>query len=139
MDKKVTGIGGIFIKCDNPEAMREWYAHKLGFDNSPYGTSFEWLKSDGSNEKGQTLWSTFKKDTNYFAPSTKEFMINLRVDDLETLLAELAKDGIQPLAPMEVSEYGKFAHIVDPEGTKIELWQEHSAPDEPSAEEKQAE
>ncbi|NDC40181.1 MAG: VOC family protein [Chitinophagia bacterium] len=123
MEKKVTGIGGIFFKCDDPQGMRQWYADKLGFSDNKYGTVFEWQKADGSGT-GQTVWNTFPKETTYFAPSEKDFMINLRVDNLEWLLGELAKDGITPVAPMQVYDYGKFAHIVDPEGNKLELWEE---------------
>ena len=123
MNKRVTAIGGIFVKCDNPEAQRAWYNKHLGFQTDQYGTSFEWRKADAPEEKGYNVWSTFKRDTNYFAPSEKEFMLNFRVENLEWLLEELRKEGVQIIGEMEVHEYGKFAHIIDPEGTKIELWE----------------
>ena len=123
MTKKVTGIGGIFFKCKDPKAVNEWYKTHLGFDTTPYGTSFEWRHSDDSEKKGLTQWNPFAQDTKYFEPSTKDLMINYRVEDLEWLLGELKKEGIEPLGEMQVYDYGKFAHIMDPEGNKIELWE----------------
>ena len=123
MPKRVTGIGGIFVKCEDPAAMRAWYAEHLGFQTDKYGTSFEWRHTDEPDKKGYSVWSTFAKDTTYFQPSEKEFMLNLRVENLEWLLAELQKAGIVQTGEMQVFEYGKFAHIVDPEGNKLELWE----------------
>ena len=124
MDKKrVTGLGGIFFKCEEPQKLREWYQQHLGLNTDPYGATFEWRKIDEPEAKGQTVWGTFKKDTDYFTPSAKDFMFNFRVEDLEWLLAELKKEGIEQLGEMQVYDYGKFAHIIDPEGNKIELWE----------------
>jgi predicted enzyme related to lactoylglutathione lyase len=121
--KKVTGIGGIFFKCKDPNALNEWYKTHLGLDTSPYGTSFEWLQADDSTKKGITQWSAFSDTTKYFEPSTKDFMINYRVENLEELVAELKKEGVTILDDIENSDYGKFVHIVDLEGNKIELWE----------------
>lgn len=121
--KRVTGIGGIFLKCDDPKAQRNWYADHLGLVTDDYGTTFEWRESDNPDKKGYSVWSTFKKDTDYFEPSKKEFMINFRVEDLDALLIELKKEGVQIVGEVQNFEYGKFAHIMDPEGNKIELWQ----------------
>lgn len=121
--KRVTAIGGIFFKCDDPKAQRNWYANHLGLKTDDYGATFEWRKSDKPDEKGYSVWSTFKKDTDYFEPSKKEFMINFRVEDLDALLIELKKEGVQIVGEVQNFEYGKFAHIMDPEGNKIELWQ----------------
>ena len=121
--KRVTALGGIFIKCDDPAAQRAWYNRHLGLQTDDYGTSFEWRKADAPEEKGYTVWSTFKRDTDYFAPSEKEFMLNFRVEDLENLLVALREEGVTIVGEMQVYEYGKFAHIIDPEGTKIELWE----------------
>jgi predicted enzyme related to lactoylglutathione lyase len=121
--KKVTGIGGIFFKCKDPEAMKEWYAKNLGLPTDQYGTTFEWRESEDSSKKGTTQWSPFKETTQYFAPSTKEFMINYRVENLETLVEELRKEGVMITDTIESFEYGKFIHIMDPEGNKIELWE----------------
>src|ERR1041385_665811 len=94
--KKVTGIGGIFFKCKDPKAINEWYKTHLGFDTSPYGTSFEWLQIDpaaGSAKKGLTQWNPFAENTKYFEPSTKDFMINYRVENLEALVEQLKNEG----------------------------------------------
>jgi len=123
MQKKVTGIGGIFFKCAEPENVRKWYAEHLGFDPSPYGSNFEWRHLDNPNKKGSTVWSPFAAKTDYFQPSTKDFMINLRVENLEWLLGELKNEGIEQIGEMQVLDYGKFAHIMDPDGNKIELWE----------------
>lgn len=121
--KKVTGIGGIFFKAKDPNAINEWYKTHLGFDTSPYGTSFEWRDIDDSTKKGLTQWNPFKEDTKYFAPSTKDFMINYRVADLEALVAQLKSEGVTIVDKIEDSEYGKFVHILDLEGNKIQLWE----------------
>lgn len=121
--KKVTGIGGVFFKCKDPKAMNEWYKSHLGFDTTPYGTSFEWQLADGSAKKGLTQWNTFPESTDYFGPSTKEFMINYIVDDLEALMQELNKENVVILDSIETYDYGKFLHIQDPEGNKIQLWE----------------
>jgi len=121
--KKVTGLGGIFLKSSNPAEMREWYNKHLGMNASQYGAIFEWRHADAPEKKASTVWNPFPAHTKYFEPSQKEFMINLRVDDLEWLLEELKKEGIQQVGELQVYEYGKFAHIMDPEGNKLELWE----------------
>lgn len=122
--QRVTGIGGIFIKCKDPEKMKEWYKTHLGFDMSPYGAKFEWQQPEGSTEPGYTLWTPFAEDTSYFEPSAKEFMINYRVADIEALTAALKLEGVTVLDEIATyAEYGKFVHILDIEGNKIELWQ----------------
>lgn len=123
MKKRVTGIGGVFFKCADPKAQKEWYNKHLGFNAGDYGGVFEWCEADDPQKKGQTAWNTFKQETKYFEPSTKEFMINYRVENLEELLAELKKEGVQLVGEMQSYDYGKFAHIMDPEGNKIELWE----------------
>ena len=123
MPKRVTAIGGIFFKSTDPAAAREWYAKHLGLTNDQYGTNFEWRHEDNPEKKGSTVWSPFKKDTNYFEPSGKEFMINYRVENLEWLVEELKKEGISLVGELQVGDYGKFAHIMDPDGNKIELWE----------------
>ena len=121
--KKVTGIGGIFFKCKDPKAINEWYKTHLGFDTSPYGTSFEWRQLDDSTKKGLTQWNPFAENTTYFEPSAKEFMINYRVADLEALVVQLKNEGVTIVDKIEASEYGKFVHIIDLEGNKVELWE----------------
>jgi predicted enzyme related to lactoylglutathione lyase len=121
--KKVTGIGGIFFKCKDPKAVNEWYKTHLGFDTSPYGTSFEWRDMEDSTKKGLTQWNPFAESTKYFEPSTKEFMINYRVENLEALVEQLRHEGVTIVDKIDDSEYGKFVHIMDIEGNKIELWE----------------
>jgi predicted enzyme related to lactoylglutathione lyase len=121
--KKVTGIGGIFFKCKDPKAMTEWYKTHLGMDGGQYGTSFEWRDVDEPNKKGLTQWTPFAESTKYFDPSTKDFMINYRVDNLEALVEAMKKEGVTILDDIASYDYGKFVHIMDPEGNKIELWE----------------
>lgn len=120
--KKVTGIGGIFLKCKDPKAINEWYQTHLGFDTTPYGTSFEWLEKD-SGKEGITQWNPFPENSDYFQPSEKDFMINYRVDNLDALVEELKGQGVTILDEVAVYSYGKFVHIIDPEGNKIQLWE----------------
>jgi predicted enzyme related to lactoylglutathione lyase len=121
--KKVTGIGGIFFKCKDLNKMREWYKTHLGFDTNAYGATFEWYEGADSTKKGQTQWSPFAETTKYFEPSTKDFMINYRVENLEALVEELKKEGVTITDTIETYDYGKFIHIMDIEGNKIELWE----------------
>lgn len=121
--KKITGIGGIFFKCRNPEKMKEWYETHLGLFKSEYGTVFEWRQGVDSTKKGFTQWSPFDEKTKYFEPSTKDFMINYRVENLEALVEELKKNGVTVLDTIETYHYGKFVHIMDIEGNKLELWE----------------
>ena len=121
--KKVTGIGGIFFKCKDPKAINEWYKTHLGFDTSEYGTSFEWRENDDSTKKGLTQWNPFSENTKYFEPSTKDFMINYRVENLEALVKELKKENVTIVDKIESYDYGKFVHILDLEGNKIQLWE----------------
>mgnify|MGYP003575038276 FL=1 len=121
--KKVTGIGGIFFKCQDPEKMKNWYKDHLGFNTDQYGAGFEWYQEANSTKKGFTQWSPFSKDTKYFEPSAKEFMINYRVENLEALVAQLVQEGVTIVDAIETYPYGKFVHILDPEGNKIELWE----------------
>ncbi len=121
--KKVTGIGGIFFKCKDPQKVRTWYQEHLGLNTNQYGAVFEWRQGADTTKKGFTQWSPFKETTKYFEPSTKEFMINYRVENLEALVAQLQKDGVTITDKIEAVEYGKFVHIMDIEGNKLELWE----------------
>jgi len=121
--KKVTGIGGIFFKCKDPKAMNEWYNKHLGIDASQYGASFTFANEDGTAKKGLLQWTLFPYTTNYFDPSGKDYMINYTVDDLEALVEELKKENVTVLDEIATYDYGKFVHILDPEGNKIELWE----------------
>ena len=121
--KKVTGIGGIFFKCKDPKKMREWYKTNLGLNTNQYGAVFEWWQGADSSQKGFSQWSPFSEKTKYFEPSTKDFMINYRVENMEALIDELRKGGVTITDSIQSVEYGKFVHIMDIEGNKIELWE----------------
>lgn len=123
MSKKVTGIGGIFFKCKDPKKMNEWYKTHLGLDTTDYGVTFEWKETAETGKSGSTTWSTFPESTKYFEPSAKDFMINYRVADLESLVEELKKEGVAIVDKIESYDYGKFVHIIDMEGNKIQLWE----------------
>lgn len=123
--KRVTGIGGIFFKCKDPKKVREWYQKHLGLNTNEYGAVFEWYQGADSTQKGFSQWSPFSDKTKYFEPSTKEFMINYRVENLATLVAVLKQEGVTVVDEIESFEYGKFVHILDVEGNKIELWEPH--------------
>lgn len=120
--KRVTGIGGIFFKADNPKALSAWYREHLGLDVSDWGGAvFQWGGTD--SPAGATIWSPFAADTSYMAPSTASFMINFRVDDLDALLAVLRSEGCDVVGEPQSSEQGKFGWVMDPEGNKVELWE----------------
>lgn len=121
--KKVTGIGGVFFKCKDPNGMKEWYKTHLGMDTGEYGLSFEWYQDAEGKQKGTTQWSLFDDETKYFEPSTKDFMINYRVEDLESLVQELKANGVTIVDAVETYDFGKFVHILDAEGNKIQLWE----------------
>jgi predicted enzyme related to lactoylglutathione lyase len=121
--KKVIGIGGIFFKSKDPQQMKEWYKNHLGLDTNQYGVTFEWRHTDDPTKKGATQWSPFDDSTKYFEPSSKDFMINYQVENLESLVEELRKEGVTIVDEIESYDYGKFIHIVDIEGNKIELWE----------------
>lgn len=103
--------------------MKEWYRQHLGFNTDAYGATFEWYERKDSTRKAQTQWTPFSEKTTYFAPSTKDFMINYRVKNLEVLVAELKKENVTIVDSLETYDYGKFIHIMDPENNKIELWE----------------
>ncbi len=120
---KVTGIGGIFFFSENPKETKEWYAKHLGIDVNDWGATFESRDIAKPEEVNSLQWSPFKKGSDYFAPSKKEFMINYRVQNLEGLISQLLENGVQILDELATYEYGKFIHIMDAEGNKIELWE----------------
>jgi len=120
---RATGIGGIFFRCKDPKAVREWYQTHLGLNTNEYGAVFEWYQGVDSTKKGFSQWSPFRETTTYFEPSAKDFMINYRVDNMEVLIAELKNNGVTVLDTIAAYDYGKFVHILDVEGNKLELWE----------------
>lgn len=127
--RRVTGIGGIFIKAKDPEALREWYRRHLGLDVQDWGgVAFRWHEPGRPNEHGSTVWSVMPDSSDYFAPSTAPFMVNYRVEDLHALLAALRQEGCAVDDKVEESEYGKFGWVMDPEGNRVELWEPPRGP-----------
>ncbi len=120
---KVTGIGGIFFRSKDPKAVKEWYSNNLGLATSEYGSSFEFRNANRPDEINYLQWSPFIEDTKYFDPSEKEFMINYRVQNIEGLVKKLEAAGVTIVDTIEEYEYGKFVHIMDLEGNKLELWE----------------
>jgi lactoylglutathione lyase len=121
--KKVTGLGGVFFKCANPQEMNEWYATHLGLPTTAYGATFEWRQADNPVRKGSTTWGTFPQDTDYFQPSAKPFMISYRVENIAVLVEELRNANVPVVDEIAAYDYGKFVHVLDPEGNIIELWE----------------
>jgi lactoylglutathione lyase len=121
--KKVTGLGGVFFKCNDPKGMNDWYVKNLGLPVGQYGTTFEWRQDDDPSKKGSTSWCAFPQDTKYFNPSEKPFMINYRVENLAELVEELKKENVTIVDEIAEYDYGKFLHVLDPEGNIIELWE----------------
>lgn len=125
--KRVTGIGGIFFKSKDPDRLREWYRKHLGIESESWGgLAFQW-RDDPRAESGATLWSVFPDDTKYFEPADKPFMINFRVADLTSLVAQLRAEGVKVDAKTDESEFGKFGWVMDPDGNRVELWEPPSS------------
>lgn len=122
-EPRITGVGGIFFKADDPKKMKTWYKNKLGLNTDQWGTNFEWYQGRDSTKKGFTQWSPFGSKTSFFEPSTKDYMINYRVVHLEKMLQQLESKGVNILDSIAHTDYGKFVHILDVEGNKVELWE----------------
>jgi predicted enzyme related to lactoylglutathione lyase len=119
---KITGLGGFFFKSSDPAATGKWMTDNLGLPMESWGQMFPWLEADTKKE-GCTVLGLHSKTSDYFTGSTREFMLNLRVDDLDGMLAELAKKGITPVRTFPDEGNGKFAHVAGPDGITLELWQ----------------
>lgn len=120
---RVTGIGGIFFGSKDPAATRDWYGKHLGLAVDPYGSPFEFRNARRPDEINYLRWSPVSSGDPFFNPSGKEFMINYRVQHIEALVRNLRAGGVQVLDSIQTVEYGKFVHLLDPEGNKIELWE----------------
>ncbi len=121
---KVTGVGGIFFYSDNPKETQKWYAENLGIETNNWGSSsFDSRDVDNPDIVNSLQWKAFKKGDEYFSPSKKEFMINYQVQNIEGLVKKLEQNGVTILDSIEAFDYGKFVHILDKEGNKIELWE----------------
>ena len=123
---KVVGIGGVFFHAKDPAGLRRWYEDHLGFPENTEGhpsAVFPLGPAVGGNPNSYAVWGPFAEGTDYFSPSKKPFMINFLIDDLKGLIADLKSKGIEVLGHEEDPQFGDFAWIIDPEGTKVELWQ----------------
>lgn len=121
--RRVTGLGGIFFKAENPEQLYQWYEQHLGIKRNPdgHGVAFRW--QDDGDARGFTAWAIFTKESEYFNPSRQSFMLNYRVENLDALLDTLRAEGVWIDPKREDYDYGRFAWILDPEGNRIELWE----------------
>jgi len=122
-EPKVLGIGSVMFFSENPKATREWYAKNLNMDVSDWGATFESRNIDNPNKLESTQWCPTKVGSDYFAPSEKPFMINYRVQNIEGLLEQLKANGVEIVGELIDHEFGKFAHILDEDRNKIELWE----------------
>lgn len=121
---KITGIGGVFFKSPDPKALGDWYRQHLGLDVQDWGgTHFAWRAHEDPSRENFTVWGPFSQDTGYFDPSERPFMVNLIVDDLDGMLRQLRDAGVTVDEHVEDSEFGRFGWFMDPDGTRIELWQ----------------
>lgn len=120
---KVTGVGGIFFFSDDPDQTKQWYAEHLGLEVNQWGSSFEFRNAHRPDEINYLQWSPFKSDSDYFEPSQNEFMVNYRVQNIEGLVKQLKAKGVEVIDNIQSFDYGKFVHIMDSDGRKIELWE----------------
>jgi len=120
---RVTGIGGVFFKARDAEALCAWYRTHLGLDIQPWGgATFRWRDGEASGREGVTVWTIFPASSDYFGPD-KALMINYRVDDLADVLRQLREEGCDVEEKIDESEFGKFGWVRDPEGNRVELWE----------------
>lgn len=120
---KILGIGGVFFKAKDKAALNAWYQDVLGMPINDWGGAFLLPDVMAAHPGAGTVFSAFDEETDYFAPSAKDFMINLAVDDLAAILERCKASGVEPVKMFDDEPNGRFAHIIDPEGNKIELWQ----------------
>jgi predicted enzyme related to lactoylglutathione lyase len=116
MSRHVTGIGGFFFRADDHKALAKWYHKHFGINDQENG--YIWQQ-----DAGPTVFSPFKRDTDYFGSDKQAFMLNLRVQDIDGLLKKLEADGVRIDPKRQDEDYGRFAWVYDPEGNKIELWE----------------
>jgi len=120
---RVTGIGGIFFRAKSPDNLRNWYGENLGVAVSPFGSPFEFRNANDPDQVNYLIWNPFPDTTGYFDPSDKEFMINYRVHNIEALVDQLKSNGAVIVDTIADYPYGKFVHVLDPEGNNFELWE----------------
>lgn len=120
---RVTGIGGIFFKAANPDETKEWYRTNLGLNTDKWGTNFVWRQAQDPSKHGYSQWSVMKDSTDYLGDPNQQFMVNYRVDDMDAILSKLMSAGVELVGEVEIEKYGKFAHIRDLDGQRIQLWE----------------
>lgn len=123
MEEMITGLGGVFIKSNDPEKTYNWYSENFGLKTNQYGKTFTWREYEKPDEMGSTQFSIFKNESGYFGNPEQKVMLNFRVKNLELLMQQLEQKGIKAVKPLEAHEYGKFCWVEDPEGNRIELWE----------------
>ncbi len=129
---KVTGIGGVFFRCKDPQATAAWYSEHLGLPAEAWGGSvLLWREHEQPDERGYTVWSPFDLDSEKFEPSTSELMLNLRVDDMDGILEQLRAAGAQQVGEVESHPNGRFAWVMDVDGRKLELWEPVPSAEDP--------
>ena len=121
--KRVTGLGGVFFKAQNPKAIYAWYEKHLGIVPEHGFATFHWRDAENPEQKGMTLWTAFAQDTKYFGTGPQTVMMNYRVENLDALVEVLKAEGVEIDPKRSDDEFGKFAWITDPEGNRIELWE----------------
>ncbi|HVV83396.1 MAG TPA: VOC family protein [Kofleriaceae bacterium] len=126
---KITGLGGFFFRTADPDATARWFTDMLDLPTKSWGRMFPWRDHEHPEQTGATVMGLHGETSSYFEPSKREFMLNLIVDDLDGVLAELRARGVEIIKVMDPDPYGRFAHVMGPDGIKLELWQ--PAPDEP--------
>ena len=121
---RVTGVGGVFFKANDPKSLAQWYRDVLGLTLESWGGVK--LRYDAPRHPPLLVWNAFPAATNYFAPSTRDYMINYAVDDMDAILARLQARGVAVISRDDNDSNGRFAWILDPEGNKVELWEPKS-------------
>jgi predicted enzyme related to lactoylglutathione lyase len=120
---KIIGLGGLFFKSADPDTLREWYGNVLGLAFDEWGGLVFLPETAAAHPGAGTVFSPFKADTDYFEPAKTDYMFNLMVDDLDGILERCKEHGVEPVKLFPDDYNGRFAHIMDPEGRKVELWQ----------------
>jgi predicted enzyme related to lactoylglutathione lyase len=121
--KRVTGLGGVFFTSNNPKRIAEWYRRHLGIRIADGKAGILEWKEKGKRGEAYTIWAPFPRNTRYFRPGKKQFMLNYRVENLKGLLKQLKKEGVRVIGSVEEYDYGNFGWIMDPDGNKVELWE----------------
>jgi predicted enzyme related to lactoylglutathione lyase len=119
---RVTGIGGVFLKADDPGALAQWYQQHLGITFGEGGFAVLKWSDDPRAEDGATVFALFPRDSDYFG-TDRQFMVNFRVDNLDVVLAAMRAEGVTVDDNVQDSPEGRFGWLVDPEGNRVELWQ----------------